>query len=229
MPEPPDQCEQALGFARRQRGRRLVEDDDPGVQLQCLRDLDELTLARGEAFQRGIRWEVEIDLAEQLRGTGVHGVPVDDRQGPESPAGETVDEDVFCDGEVGEEIELLVDEGDAVVAGVPRNVRGVRGALEAHCTAVGPDDPADDVHQCRLARAVLSDQREDPAPAKLEADRADGMNAEERLRDRVEFEDGFAHPASSRVRRRFRATSSAAAARMMPPLTTSMWKAESPM
>ena len=63
-----DQLEQARGLARRQRGGRLVEDDDAGVELQRLGDLDQLPLARREPLDQRIGRQVEIDLAEQRRG-----------------------------------------------------------------------------------------------------------------------------------------------------------------
>ena len=51
---------------------------------------------------------------------------------------------------------------------------------------------------------------------------ADGVDAGEGLGDIFELEDRFAHAAPSLARSRVRATSSAAAARMIPPFTTSM-------
>ena len=222
LAQPLDQAEQPFRFARGQRRGRLVEYDDWGVELQRLGDLDQLAFARRQPLDQRFRSKVEIDLRQKIARAGTHGGPIDQSERSETAAREAVDEDVLGDREIAEEIELLVDEGDACAAGVRRGLRRVGQPVEDHAAAVRPDDTADHVHQRALAGAVLTDQADDAAAAESQADVAQRMDAEECLGDALQRKDVVAHPEASRASRRVRVTSSAAAARMMPPLTTSM-------
>src|SRR5262249_28785424 len=86
------------------------------------------------------------------------------------------------------EVELLEDGGDA---------RGLRGARvgEAHGRAVDPhfagvrfDDPGKNVHQGRLAGAILAEQRMDFAAAEIEVDAANRLDAAETFDDALHGE-----------------------------------------
>src|SRR5690606_37614410 len=66
--EPPYQVEEARRFARRERGRRLVEYDDAGIQFESLGDFDELPLARRQLLEQHLRGNIESALAEQCGG-----------------------------------------------------------------------------------------------------------------------------------------------------------------
>ena len=103
--------------------------------------------------------------------------------GPKRRLREGVDEDVLGDGEVAEEVEFLMDEGDPVGGRVGRAPRGVGQPGQAHLAAVRTDDAADDIHQRALAGAVLSDQAEDASRLQRESYLADRMDAGRRPRD----------------------------------------------
>ena len=213
------------GLARGERGGRLVEDDDAGIDLQRLGDLDQLPLARRKPLDQRVGRQGEADRGQQRRR------PVGERRAVDQPAaaaGKVADEDVLGDAQVGEEVELLVDEGDAAAFRLARAGGRVGRAVEVHGSGVGGHHAADDVHQGRFPGAVLPDEAENAAARDPQRHVLQGGDAEEALADAVERQDGVRHgcPAPmSRVRR----TSSSAAARMIAPLTTSMWKAESRM
>ena len=78
--------------------------------------------------------------------------PAEDRLAP--------DHDVGRDVEIVEEIELLVHEGDARRHGAGDRERGVLDAVDADHAFARLDDAAQDLHQGRLAGAVLADQRQ---------------------------------------------------------------------
>src|SRR5207249_4144555 len=84
---------------------------------------------------------------------------------------------------VGEERELLVDDADAVLGGLPRGVDGRLLAVELDRARVGPDGSGEDLHQGRLAGAVLADDGVDRAAAGLEA------HVQERLDAAVPFRE----------------------------------------
>ena len=70
---------------------------------------------------------------------------------------------------------------DANVTGLPPST---------DLAGVGLVEPVEDVHQRRLARAVLAEQRVHLAATELEVDVVVGDDAGERLRDPAHLEDG---------------------------------------
>ena len=78
--------------------------------------------------------------------------PAQDRLAPDHHVGRHV--------EIVEEVELLVHEGDAGRHGAGDRERAVLGAVDADRAFARLDDAAQDLHQGRLAGAVLADQRQ---------------------------------------------------------------------
>ena len=70
--------------------------------------------------------------------------------------------------------------GEVMVTGLP---------IEADLAAVGPQNAVDDVHQRRLAGAVLAGEGVDLAPAQLEIDAAQRADRAERLGEIGDLED----------------------------------------
>src|SRR5439155_3650196 len=132
---------------------------------------------------------------------------------------------VLGDGQVAEQVQFLVDEGDAARLGVARAARLVVGAGQDHPPAVHRVDAAGDVHRRRLARAVLADQPQHLAGAELEADVVQYRDAEEALADLVELQQRLSH---RRTSRRWRSASITAASRMTPPLMANTENSDSP-
>ena len=107
-----DHLVQPARLGDRQAGGRLVHDEEPGVERQRLRNLDEL-LPRDR--QRG-EWRVRRDVQAELIEVGAHGLAhlraVDQPQ--RTPARRFASEqDVAGDVEIVEQVQLLVDERDA--------------------------------------------------------------------------------------------------------------------
>ena len=111
---------------------------------------------------------------------GVHGLAVD---AAEAAAGLAAHEDVLGDRQVGEERRLLVDDGDAGVAGVGRAVEDDRLAVEQHLAGVRPVHAGEGLDQGRLARAVLAGERVRLAGEQLQGDVAQGPHGAEGLAD----------------------------------------------
>ena len=109
-------------------------------------------------------------------------------------------EHVVGDAEVGEEAELLVDDRDAAVDGVAGALEHHGLAVELECAGGRRLDPGEDLHERRLARAVLAEQRGDAAGDDLEVDAAQGVRGAEHLVDLPRAHDrggGDAHAAVS--------------------------------
>ena len=75
----------------------------------------------------------------------------------------TAEEDVLGDGELGDQVELLVDDGDAVALGVAGAVQHERLAVEEQLAGVVGVGAAEDLHQRALAGPVLADEGMDLA------------------------------------------------------------------
>ena len=133
-----------------------------------------------------------------------------------------IEKNILGDCQIGEQIEFLVDEGDAAAGRISRFQRRVGRAGKPHCAAAGLQDSADDIHQRALARAILADETQDAATLERQVHIAHGMDAGKCLRDSSQLKNGIRHGPLSPARRRVRVTSRAAATRIIPPLTTSM-------
>ncbi len=159
--EPADLLEQRLRLAHRQHGGRLVHDQHPGVAADRLGDLDHLLVGHRQGIDARIGVDVDMQRFEQGARLVVHFA------GAEEAA--TVDlaaqEDRIHHPQMLGEVELLVDEDDAHALGLPVG-------RQRHGLAVINDgargrllEARQDLHQRRLAGAVLADDGVDPRPA----------------------------------------------------------------
>ena len=168
--QPPDDLEQPLRLAGGERGRRLVEDDEPRLPGQRLGDLDELALALRQPHYWRDRRHLEVDELQRLPRLVSQLAAIDERQ-PVQPPREMVEKDVFLDAEIREKAELLMDEGDAERERVARTRRRNLFSGELHSAAVLRQDAAQNVHRRRFSRAVLAYQSENGAAAEFEVQR----------------------------------------------------------
>ena len=100
---------------------------------------------------------------------------------PATRFGKIGDEQVFGDAEIAEQVQFLVDEGDALPGRLARTFRPKILAVEDDAPGIHLVDAADDVHRRRLAGAVLADEPENPARLQREADVVQDLHAEEAL------------------------------------------------
>jgi hypothetical protein len=120
-----------------------------------LADLDDLLVRDGQAARDPRRVKLDPEPGEYRRRLGAHRPPVDAPPGPQRLA---PDEHVLRDGQVREQRGLLVDDRD------PRRLRHRRTmqrdllAIDRQGARVRLVYPGQDLHQGRLARAVLPDE-----------------------------------------------------------------------
>jgi hypothetical protein len=96
--------------------------------------------------------------------------------------------DVLGDAAVRQQVELLVDHADAGALGVQRVREGDPAAEERDLALVRLVGAPEDLHQRRLAGAVLAHERVDLADAAGEVDAGDGGHGAEALDDAAHLE-----------------------------------------
>ncbi len=174
VPQPAEDAEEVERVVLRERGRRLVEDQHARVGPERARDLHELLLGHAERARLALRIDPGTRESEQLPGAAPSPGPVD---APPGASGLEAERDVLGDGQVREERRLLVDGGDPERAGDAWRVVGDRSSAQKQLSGVGLHGAGHDLHERRLARAVLADERVDLAAAKLEGGGAQRVDA----------------------------------------------------
>jgi hypothetical protein len=192
-----DHREHLLDLDRRERGGRFVHDEHPGVERQRLGDRHQLLLTGAQLTHRPPRIERDTAPLQEPPGHLVRAPPVDRAQpGPQLAA----EEDVLRHREPGHEVQLLVDHGD------PGPLR-IGGRGEPHRHPIDRDRPlvvgdvaGEDLHERRLARPVLPEQRVHLTGPDREVDVAAGVHTTVRLADADHLDqrvDSVVHAPSS--------------------------------
>ena len=112
-----DDAEEPRDLGVRQRRRGLVHDHDRGVEGQRLGDLDHLLIADPQVADLGPRCDRGAQAVEQPPRLGLHRAVVQPAE-PAAPGLLTAQEDVVGDRELGNEVQLLVDDPDPGVLGL---------------------------------------------------------------------------------------------------------------
>ena len=129
--------EQAVDLTRGQRRGGLVEDQQPGVREERPGDLDHLHLGDAELLHGRVGRHLEADLLEQLE-RAVAQLPTV----YETTVGRQVLEgEVLFDGQIGEQVELLVHDPDAQSQRLLRSMGAIGLTIEEHLAGVGLLDP----------------------------------------------------------------------------------------
>ena len=150
-----DHPEQRLGLTDGQCRRGFVHHEDAGVVGQRPRDLDHLLAGHGEVPDPDGRVEVHPEALEEFDGIAAQFGVVH----PARPvAALTAEVQVLRHGQVGDHVQLLVDDGQAQFPGVVHATHHDAAALEPDLTP-GVGDAGEDLHQRRLSRTVLATGR----------------------------------------------------------------------
>ena len=171
----------------RQRSGRLVEDGDPVRDREGPGDLRQLALRDGEPHDGFRHWSVDPEDAHRLDRPAVH-LPVVDGQPPPDFAAQ---KHVLGDRQIGREHDLLMNQDDPAPFRVDRPLQLDRRAVERHRAARRREMAAKDLHQRRLAGAILADDRVHLARSHAERDIAQDLDRPEGARQAHCFENGF--------------------------------------
>jgi hypothetical protein len=180
-----DDPEELACFLRRQDGGRLVEDEDVCAPVERLQDLHPLLLADGDLAHERRRIDHEPEALRKLLDAAL-GRPLVEQ---DPVAGLDAEDDVLGHGHHRDEHEVLVDHPDPRLDGVARRAERDRLAVEQDLPGVRLVEAVEDVHQRRLAGAVLAQQRVDLALLNVERDVVVGNDAREHLADPSHLEN----------------------------------------
>ena len=169
-------AEQLVDLLRHQDGGGLVEDHDAGAAVEHLEDLHPLAGAHAELLDQPVGLDAEAVGVGDALDLGA-GVAADSVQllGAE--------DDVLEDGEVVGEHEVLEHHADAGLDRVRRGVQGDLVAVDLDRARVRRLHAVEDLHQRRLAGAVLPHDRVDGAAPDVDVDVVVGDHAGEPLAD----------------------------------------------
>jgi hypothetical protein len=172
-----------------------VEDEDVGPAVERLEDLDALLLANGDVLHERRRIDGEAVLLGELAHAALSAVLVQEDAVPRLDA----EDDVLRDGEDRNEHEVLVHHPDARLDRVARGTEDDRLPAQEDLAGVGLVEAVQDVHQRRLAGAVLAEERVHLALADVERDIVVGEDTRELLPDSPHFENELLgrHPVRS--------------------------------
>ncbi len=175
--------EECVHLLRHEHCGRLVEDEDLRAAVEDLEDLHALAVGDTEVLDEGVGTHPEAvrvrDLHDLLTGLGADAVQL-----------LAAENDVLQDGEVVGEHEVLVHHADAAGDGVAGRVEGDLLPVDGDGALVRLLHAVEDLHQSRLAGAVLTDQGMDRALADGDRDVLVGDDAGEALCDAVQFYGG---------------------------------------
>ena len=101
-------AEKRFRFQRRQNRRGFVEDENAGLAIKRLQDLDALALAHGKIGDDRLRIDLEAERARHLPDPPDRAPPVE----PQRPEALGSERDVFHDRHLVREREMLVDHAD---------------------------------------------------------------------------------------------------------------------
>src|SRR5262245_47919645 len=187
----PHGLEQVVDLVRRQRRGRLVHDEQPRTRRERLCDLEDLPVGDSQPAHRDTRIEVDAELAEQAGCFGSHPPPV---HSADSPKWLPAREDVLGCRQIREDGRLLIHRDDAEPMCCLRVSDSLSDPADRNLAIVGLDDSCEQLHDRRLAGAVLADERMDGA----------ALDHETHVRDSLDTAVALAELAKLDERRRLR-------------------------
>ena len=187
--EPGHQRKQALRLARGQRGGGLVHDEQARIAGQRPGNLHQLLLGHDELAHACVRVQQEAYFGKRLARLLTHRLVVKE----EALLDLVAQEDVLRNRQVVRQVELLVDQHNALRLGRARAAaRGAHGTVHHHLAGGRALVPRQNLHQRGLARAVLAQQAIDAARLQRKAHAVQHAHRAKLLGDVAEL-DGYAH------------------------------------
>ncbi|GDY63289.1 hypothetical protein SAV14893_026820 [Streptomyces avermitilis] len=175
--------EECVDLLRHEYGGGLVQDQDAGAAEEDLEDLHALAVGDTEVLDEDVGAHVQPvavgDLADLLTGAAADAVQLLAAQ-----------DDVLQDREVVGEHEVLVHHADAAGDGVGGAVEGDLLTVDGDRALVRLLHAVEDLHQCRLPGAVLTDEGVDRALPDSQVDVVVGHHTGETLGDPRQLDRG---------------------------------------
>ena len=184
--------EQVFRVPLAERRGGLVHDEQLRLIGERSRDLDHLAGGYRECAHLGLGIDVDPQPLEQGAGPALQLAMADESQ---SVDGLAPDPDVLRDAHARHQVQLLMDHGDAKVKRIARRAEAQIAAVEEQLAGIRSVDTCDDLHERRLAGAVLAAQSVHRAAPESHRHIVQGHDSGKRLADIPDFEE----PAVSRA------------------------------
>ena len=158
--------EQDVDLCVGQRRGGLVQDEQLALFQKGLGDLHQLAVGHRDILDLGLTVDVDAHVRKDRTAALKHGLGVD--QG--TAADLLADKQVFPDGQLRHQIELLIHHADSRCLGLNGGQAGVGLAAGDDAAALRCDSAGENFAQGGFARAVFSDQGVDLPFPKIDAD-----------------------------------------------------------
>ena len=170
FPQRPDGAQQLFGFRAAQGRGRFIENEQFGIDRDGPDDLHHLLLGHAERAHQGggIQGEVQFQPGQQFPGPAHLGGLAAEQATPVSVGPRQVD--VLGDAHLGDQIELLQDDGDPMLQGVQGRSEMYRLATPQHLAGIAIGDPGNDLAKRGFAGPVLPDQGDHLARGDMQID-----------------------------------------------------------
>ena len=179
-------AEQDLDLVTVEARGRLVQDQHAGGEIDGARDRGDVLYGHRIIAERRGDIDIEAELGEQRFGAAAHLAFAHDAEAHRL----AVEKQVLRHRQVRQQVDLLVDGGNAGLhCGLGRARRDLF-AAQADDTGIAREHAGDDLDQRRFAGAVLAEQRMDLAGAKREVDLLQRAHRTEALADPAHLQQG---------------------------------------
>ena len=175
-----------IDFVGRQHRRRLVHDDDPGIQRQRFGNFHHLLLRYAQALDDGFGSDLNVECGQDLARLLHQFLTVDDAE-PAIEQRLAPQEDVLRDAHLGHEIEFLVDGADPQLLRIVRTADMHRLALEQNLARIGRINAGKDFDEGGLARPIFAQQHMHLGGPRIEVHALEREHAWKMLDDPAHF------------------------------------------
>ena len=157
--QPPHECQEGIHLVRRERAGGLVEDENLRLEGHRLGDLHHLPLGHAETAHDLAGVQRDPHHVQRLLRPRDRALEVDHGHPEAAAPRPTAQEDVLRYRQSHDEAHFLVDGGNTGRKGVRGAADGGRFAFQGQGAAVRVCRAAEDLHERRLARSILPDER----------------------------------------------------------------------
>ena len=162
-----DHLHQDIGLGLRQRGCRLVHDQQPRIHQQRAGDFHQLLFAHPQILDLGIDIQGKAKARQHIHRQSARFIAVNEQSTNQRL---TPEDHILRHRHFGDQAKFLMHDDDAVRLGLAWIAKNCRGAFNRHGAKAGRNDAADDFDQRRFPRAIFTHQGVNFAAADRQVD-----------------------------------------------------------
>ena len=200
-----DEIEHSVDLGDRQGRRRLVHDEDQGIERHRASDRYALTLAAGKILDLEPRARhADAEMRQHLCGVRMHLALVHDRHAKHALERLPAKQEVARDIDRVAERQVLINHLDPLTSRVGGGCETDFTAVEMKAAGIGNDGAGQNLAERRLSRAVVADEPKNLASAQYEVDAIKRLDGAEGLADVLHLDPdrrvGAQHPLGLHLR-----------------------------